>query len=203
MDRIAETTAARPMTNVGAPGDVGNGTSREARALLACGVAAGPLFVLVALAQAVLRAGFDPNDHPVSLLSLGDLGWIQITNFIVAGLLFVACALGMRRALHPGRAGTWGPWLVGAFGVSLVLGGVFVADPALGFPPGTPEGTADDMTWHGVLHAIRSGGGVQRPGCRMFRVCPTLRRSRPTHVDAPLRGNRSRRPRPERLAQPR
>jgi hypothetical protein len=48
------------------------------------------------------------------LLSLGDLGWIQIANFVVTGALFVACAVGLRRVLHPGRAGTWGPRLVGA-----------------------------------------------------------------------------------------
>ena len=129
-------------------------TTRATRALLVCGVVAGPLFIVVALLQAVTRAGFDLRDHPLSLLSLGDLGWIQITNFVVTGLLFVACAVGMRRVLHPGRGGTWGPWLIGAFGVSLIAGGIFVADPAFGFPPGTPEGAPDGMSWHGILHAI-------------------------------------------------
>lgn len=55
------------------------------RALLACGVVAGPLFIVVALIQAFTRSGFDPVRHPLSLLSLGDLGWIQITNFVVGG----------------------------------------------------------------------------------------------------------------------
>jgi hypothetical protein len=128
-------------------------------ALLACGVAAGPLFVGAALIQALTRTGFDPREHPVSLLSLGSLGWIQIINFVVAGLLFVACAAGMRRILHPGRAGTWGPRLIGTFGVSLIAGGVFVADPALGFPPGTPAGTPDQLSWHGMLHAIAPAAG--------------------------------------------
>jgi hypothetical protein len=44
--------------------------------------------------------------------------------------------------------------LIGAFGVSLVAGGVFVADPGLGFPPGTPEGVPDELSWHGMLHAV-------------------------------------------------
>ncbi len=57
--------------------------------------------------------GFDPRRHPLSLLSLDELGWIQITNFVVAGLLFVASAVGMRRVLHPGRGTTWGPLLIG------------------------------------------------------------------------------------------
>ena len=122
--------------------------------LLACGVAAGPAFIIAGFAQAVTRDGFELSKHPLSLLSVGDLGWIQITSFVVAGLLFVASAVGMRRGLRDGRAGTWGPRLYAAFGASLVAGGVFVADPALGFPPGTPEGTPDELSWHGMLHAV-------------------------------------------------
>jgi Protein of unknown function (DUF998) len=124
------------------------------RALLACGAVAGPLFVAVGLAQMLTRDGFDPIRHPLSLLSLGDLGWVQIANFVVAGLLFVAAAVGMRRVLHPGRGGTWGPRLVGVYGSALVMGGVFVADPALGFPPGAPEGVPDQFSWHGTVHSV-------------------------------------------------
>jgi len=43
--------------------------------------------------------------HPVSVLSNGDLGWIQIASFVTNGLLFAACAVGMRRALRGGRVG--------------------------------------------------------------------------------------------------
>jgi hypothetical membrane protein len=140
-----------------ATGTVGDATSRATRALLACGVAAGPLYVAVAVVQLLTRDGFDPRRHPVSLLSNGDLGWIQITNFVVTGLLTVAAAVGMRRVLHPGRGGTWGPLLVGAYGVGLVAAGIFVADPADGFPPGTPPGTPDQLSWHGALHFAVAG----------------------------------------------
>jgi hypothetical protein len=123
-------------------------------ALLACGVVAGPLYVVVALVQVLTRDGFDLSRHPLSLLSLGDLGWIQIANFVVAGLLAVGFAVGMRRVLEPGRGRTWGPLLVGAFGVGLIMGGVFVADPGAGFPPGAPAGAPEQLSWHGMLHAI-------------------------------------------------
>ena len=119
--------------------------------LLRCGVAGGPLLIGVTLIQAVTREGFDLARHPLSLLSLGDLGWIQIANFIVVGSLFIACAIGMRRALRTGRAGTWGPRLIAAFGVSMIWGGVFVADPYRGFPPGAAD--LEQMSWHGALHA--------------------------------------------------
>lgn len=94
------------------------------RGLLAAGVVAGPLFVITVLIQSATRAGFDPKVHPLSLLSLGDLGWIQITNFVLSGLLFVAAAVGLRRTLRSGPGRTWGPILMGVFGVSLVWGGV-------------------------------------------------------------------------------
>jgi hypothetical protein len=147
---MTQTIETRP---AGTPGITTTATTAT-RALLACGVVAGPLFILVGLAQMLTRDGFDPVRHPLSLLSLGDLGWIQIGNFVVGGLLFAAAAVGMRRVLHPGRAGTWGPLLIGVYGAGLVIGGVFVADPALGFPPGTPDGIPDQLSWHGALHSV-------------------------------------------------
>jgi hypothetical membrane protein len=122
--------------------------------MLACGVVAGPLFLVVWLIQALTRDGFDLTNHPLSLLSLGDLGWIQIANFVVAGALYVACAVGMRRALHGGRAGTWGPILVGINGIGLVVSGVFVTDAGAGFPPGAPAGAPEQISWHGILHEV-------------------------------------------------
>lgn len=123
-------------------------------ALLWCGVVAGPLFLVVVLGQIFAREGFEPARHPLSLLSLGGTGWIQIVNFVVAGLLFTATAVGMRSALRGGRGGTWAPRLVGVFGVSLIGGGAFVADPAFGFPPGTVPGAPEQLTWHGMVHGV-------------------------------------------------
>lgn len=128
--------------------------------LLASGIVAGPLFVGVALAQSVTRAGFDLKRHPFSMLSLGDLGWIQITNFVVTGLLFAASAVGMRRVLRGSRAGAWGSILVGVFGAALIGGGVFVADPALGFPIGAAEGPPETISWHGTLHGVAFALGM-------------------------------------------
>jgi hypothetical protein len=121
------------------------------RRLLACGVAAGPIYLAVAAAQVVTRDGFDLTRHPLSLLSLGSGGWIQIANFIVSGVLFVAGAVGMRRAMTAGIGRTWVPRLIGFFGISSVWAGVFVADPMDGFP--TTSGTSDP-TMHGILHSI-------------------------------------------------
>lgn len=128
-------------------------TNTPTRLLLDCGVIAGPIFVATFLIQSVTRDGFDLGHHPISLLSVGDLGWIQITNFIVAGVLSLAFAAGVRRTLLDGRGVTWGPRLLGVFGVGLIAGGVFVPDPGLGYPAGTPDAVPDDLTWHAILHA--------------------------------------------------
>ena len=125
-----------------------------ARALVAAGVAAGPLFVIIAAVQTVTREGFDLSRHPLSLLSLGDQGWIQIANFIVAGVLMLAFALGTHRSLGDGPGRVWAPMLFGLYGVGLVLGGAFTADPALGFPLGTPDGYPTEWTFHGTVHAF-------------------------------------------------
>lgn len=127
-------------------------TSTRTSTALACGAAAGPVFAVVALAQAFTREGFGLRHDTLSLLSNGDLGWIQVLNFIVSGVLYVIGAVGMRQALRPGRASTWGPRLIGAFGVGMVGAGVFRPDPAFGFPPGTPAGRAVTTSWHGGLH---------------------------------------------------
>src|SRR5678815_1626659 len=108
------------------------------RRLLVCGAAAGPLYIALGVLQMLIRPGYDPTRHDLSLMSNGDLGWIQITNFVLSGFLVIAGALGMRRVLAGSRGGTWGPFLVGIYGLGLIGAGIFVADPALGFPPGTP-----------------------------------------------------------------
>ena len=133
---------------------VSRAPDRVTRALLACGVAVGPFFYLLAIGQILTRPGFDIRRHAISLLSLGDLGWIQNINFAVTGALSIACAIGVRRALGGIRGGTWGPALIGIFGAGTLLAGFFHADPGLGFPPGAPAGIPTTMSWHAALHEV-------------------------------------------------
>jgi len=136
-------------------------TSRDAkltRVLLLCGVVAGPVYVIVGVIEMLTRPGFDPTRHDLSLMSNGDWGWIHISLLILTGLLTIAGAVGMRRVLRGGRGGTWGPLLLGIYGLGLIGAGFFTADPALGFPPGTPA-DAHAISWHGLLHFICGGIG--------------------------------------------
>jgi hypothetical protein len=129
------------------------------RTLLTFGVIAGPFYVIVGLLQVLIRPGFDITRHDLSLMSNGDLGWIQIANFLVAGLLIIASAIGMRRVLRNGVGSNWGPLLVGIYGLGLIGAGIFVADPMNGFPPGTPAGNPNTMTSHGLLHFVSGAIG--------------------------------------------
>lgn len=122
------------------------------RLLLRLGAAAGVLYIVVGLAQALTRDGFDMRRHALSLLSLGDAGWIQVANFFASGALVLAGALGVRRLLRGRRGGTWGPILLGVWGLGLIGAGVFPPDPAPGFPPGTPA--PDGITTRGMLHFV-------------------------------------------------
>src|SRR5690242_8538947 len=130
---------------------------RITRSLLGYGVLAGPVYVLTALAQGLLRPGFDLMHDDVSLLSNGSLGWIQIANFIVTGAFVIAAAAGMARAL--GSRSWWGPRLLGVYGVGLVAAGIFVADPMNGFPAGTPAGRPESLSLHGILHIVVAAVG--------------------------------------------
>ena len=139
---------------------VGHSTGRgkgvaKTKTLLACGAIAGPLFVAVFLVEGATRADYDPLRHPVSSLALGDHGWTQTANFLVAGLLTLAAAAGLRRVVPPGRGSTWGPLLIGAWAVGLLGAGVFVTDPVSGYPPGTPDRLLRN-SWQGALHDLFS-----------------------------------------------
>ena len=127
----------------------------KTRALLACGVVAGPLFVVAFLVKGFTRADYDPLRHPVSSLALGDHGWAQTANFLVAGLLTLAFSIGLRRALLPGKGSTWGPLLIGTWAVGLLGAGVFVTDPVSGYPPGSPDRLSGNSL-HGALHDLFS-----------------------------------------------
>lgn len=131
---------------------------RVTKSLLGYGVIAGPFYVVVAVAQILTREGFDPARHQWSLLANGGPGWIQIANLVLTGAMVIAFAVGLGRALAGGVGARWAPLLVGVYGASLVAAGIFRADPALGFPVGTPEGPGE-VSWHGLLHFAAGGVG--------------------------------------------
>ena len=127
------------------------------RSLLGYGPLAGAVYLFSGVVQGLARDGFEFDRHSLSLLANGPWGWVHVTTLVVTGLMTLAAAVGVHRALGSGReASAAGPLLAG-YGAALVLGGVFVADPMDGFPVGTPDGPPVEATPEGVLH-LASGG---------------------------------------------
>lgn len=122
--------------------------------LLACGIVIAPLFYLVVGGQMLTRPGFDITRHPLSLLALGDAGWIQVANFLVAGSLAIAYAVGIRKTLAGAAGGTWGSLLIATYGIGMIVAGLSPADPLPGFPPGAVSEIAPQQSGHAIGHGI-------------------------------------------------
>jgi hypothetical membrane protein len=127
------------------------------RLLLTGGIAGPLLFILVILIEGAARPGYDAWTQAASVLSLSNQGWMQIANFIVCGLLILGCAVEVRQILRDGPGRTWGPILLAVVGAGLIIAGIFVTDPAQGYPPGTPPGPSLHTTLHGAIHFFIGG----------------------------------------------
>ncbi|MFI6322033.1 DUF998 domain-containing protein [Nonomuraea sp. NPDC050556] len=116
------------------------------RKLLLAGTVAPVVSLLIFHLDMITRPGYDALYHGPSLLMLGGRGWLQIANFVVTGAVMLACGLADRRRL------------MAVYGLAMICTGVFVTDPQLGYPPGTPldllPGVNAPSTWHGTLHWI-------------------------------------------------
>ena len=145
------TTSTTPVaTSIDAP----RTPVRSTRTLLIAGALAGPLFAVLATGQVLLRDGFDLRRHPLSLLATGGPGFVQVANFVLAGIGVLCLAVAVRRTIPDGVGRRWLAPLIAIFGLGLVASGVFVMDPENGFPIGTPEGPAPAMSWHGIAHIV-------------------------------------------------
>lgn len=131
--------------------------AREPRPLLLAGQVAGPAYVVIGALEAALRDGFDVTRHSLSLLANGSWGWVHSAMMVGTGLLTVAGAAGLRRA--PTVVPRWAAWGVGLFGLGIAVAGLLRADPMDGFPPGTPDGPPESVTWHGIGHLAAGGVG--------------------------------------------
>lgn len=124
------------------------------RLLLGAGAIGALAFAIVFTILGAARAAYDPVRHFVSILSLGDGGWLQIANFLGGGALIAGLGIGLARTWTAGPGARWVPRLVVATGIALAGCGVFIPDPSLGYPPGTPDVLITPLTWHGTIHYL-------------------------------------------------
>jgi Protein of unknown function (DUF998) len=130
------------------------GQPHSSRLLLAAGAVGPLLFILAFLVIGATRPAYSAWHMAVSSLSDGPLGWTQTTNFVVCGALLMCFAFGLKRALRAGKGATWGPILLGTFGLCMIGAGFFTTDPGLGYPPGAATPATPSV--HGALHGLFS-----------------------------------------------
>ncbi|GAA3307964.1 DUF998 domain-containing protein [Nonomuraea dietziae] len=118
--------------------------------LLRCGLVAGVLVPAVLWADGATRSGYSLWRHGASQLGIGERAWLQTANFLLGALLLSLFAIGLRRVLRTGRGATWGPILIATAAAGLAVAGLVPTDPALGYPPGQPEG----LTAAGGVHQV-------------------------------------------------
>ena len=125
--------------------------------LLGLGVLAGPIYLVVGIAQALLRDGFVFAKHPSACSRMDRAGGCRRRTSSSQAWMVVATAVGFRRALGP-RSGAVSLFL-GAFGASMLVAAVFRADPMDGFPVGTPNGPPTTISGTGLVHFAAGGLG--------------------------------------------
>src|SRR4051812_13247642 len=127
--------------------------SRMTTLLLAGGVAGPVLFVVADLVQAATRPRYDPILQFVSVLSLGDGGWVQAGNFVASGVLIGGFGVGLLRIAddHSRRVIAR---LVVVAGFAFAFSGLFSTDPQWGYPTWITAEAAAHPTWHSRLHFL-------------------------------------------------
>ena len=127
----------------------------KTKALLLCGAMAGSFFIVAWFLEGLTRAKYDPMRHPISSLSIGEFGWMQVTNFLITGMLTLALAFGLRRLRQLRSKSIWASILIGVVAIGFLGTGFFVTDPMNGYPPETPV-LLVPPTLTGLLHLIFS-----------------------------------------------
>ena len=113
------------------------------------GILGSALFVIVFTVEGFLRPGYNTLSTYVSALSLGSRGWVQISNFIVSGVLMLVFSRGVAIAFRKEKRPQPGPVLLGIVSAGMFLSGPFVMDPMGTLPA--------QATAHGLVHSILGG----------------------------------------------
>ncbi|NMD72524.1 DUF998 domain-containing protein [Bacillus sp. DNRA2] len=122
-----------------------------APAIFVCGMISPIFFVTVFLIDGATRPDYDPYFHWISHLSLGERGWIGIANLILMGINCMTLGIIIKKSMV-GKGALWGPRVIFLLGVELVLCGIFIIDPLMGYP----VGAVAHLSLTGIFHFISS-----------------------------------------------
>ncbi|MGH3275808.1 MAG: DUF998 domain-containing protein, partial [Streptosporangiaceae bacterium] len=128
--------------------------SRAHWTLMVLGLAGSFAFDATWFIAGLVRTGYDPLVQPISALSLGPGGWVQMANFVVFGTIGIVTAFAWRPTLAGGLGATWYPRISVLAGAALICAAIFSQDPGHGFPVGAL--TPAHPSWHAQIHNIVS-----------------------------------------------
>jgi hypothetical protein len=123
----------------------------KTRLLLMCGLTGSVLFVVLFLIEGFFRKDYNFIIYPISSLSIGRSGWIQVGSFILSGLLICVFAWGLGIIFRQAKDSIGLAMLFGGVGIGLIGSGIFSTDPLFGYPATAPY-SLTQYTIHGHLH---------------------------------------------------
>ena len=151
--------------------------SRTHWTLLVLGSAAGIAFNAVVFVGGAVRPGYDAVAQPMSALSLGPDGWVQVTNFVLFGIAGCVTAFAWRPTLAPGPGAVWYPRLRVLAAVALIGAGLFSQDPGRGFPAGVAAPPIP--TLHQQIHNVVSYVSLTTTVAELLILAHRFRREGP------------------------
>jgi hypothetical protein len=121
------------------------------RSLMLVGAAAGGFapvwFIALVIVQGLLYPDYSHIAQPISALAAYEQGWLQNTNFYVAGVLQVLLAVALHVAILPTRFGVAGIVLLVLSAMGLMFGGWFPWIMDNGIPRETPGHVVGAITF--------------------------------------------------------
>lgn len=115
--------------------------------MICCGIAGPLVFIVSFCIQGIFKKDYSALRYPISSLSIGENGWIQIVTFIISGLLIFLFSIAVKKKLNNKLVAA----LFALAGVGLISAGIFTTDPVFGFPENMPFKKIP-FTLHGKLH---------------------------------------------------
>jgi hypothetical protein len=103
-----------------------------------------PVFVLIVLIDSFVHPAYNQMTDYVSELSRGQLGWLQVANFLICGVALLGFAAGIRWAVRPGPGSVGGAVLFVLIGVGVIVDAFFTIDPH----------TSTVHTVSGIVHGV-------------------------------------------------
>lgn len=116
------------------------------RALALAGIFAPVWFTTLVIVQGFLLPDYSHVRLPVSALAAWPTGWIQALNFYISGVLMMAFAFALHRAVQPTARGRMGFALLFMGGIGIVLAGVFPWRMVNGVPTEPPAHVVGAIT---------------------------------------------------------